>query len=96
MPRTVDWPAYDRLTQQLLAVVQAFLDHDRIDYETMMAVLVMFQASILTGPAMRVQDTMADLDGFLEAYANDVTRMIRQGIERARALYMRRMTLLLF
>ena len=86
MPRNVDWPTYQALVDQLLAVVKDFIAQHRIDYETMLAVLVLFQASMLTGPAMRVQEVMQDLDAFLAFYANDVTRMVREGVARAPAM----------
>jgi hypothetical protein len=87
MAREVDWPVYDRLTQQLLDVVAQFVRDHHIDYETMMAVLVLFQASLLTGPALRVQALGADeLEAFLSHYTADVARMLRQSVARAQAL----------
>jgi hypothetical protein len=86
MPRTVDWPVYHQLVGQLLTVVGEFVNHERVDYETMLAVLVLFQASVLAGPAVRVQKIVGDLEAFLTQYTEDVARMVRIGVERAQDL----------
>jgi hypothetical protein len=87
MPRDVEWQTYDGLMQQLLAVVQDFVRHHHIDHETMMAVLVLFQASLLTAPALRLQALGAgELDAFLSHYTAEVARMVREMVARAQAL----------
>jgi len=85
MPRQINWDAYTRLTNQLLTVVGNFLAHDHIDYETMMAVLVLFQASMLTGPVLNMQHWQGDIDTFLTQYTAEITRMVRVALARAQA-----------
>jgi hypothetical protein len=67
----------------LLATVQQYIDHNRIDYETMVSVLVLFQADMLAAILLRIESAGGDVPAFLEQYAGDVTRMCSVALQRA-------------